>query len=339
MRGEFELIAALRERLERAGAATSDRLTVASGDDAAISVPGGATATSVDAVVEGVHFRRGTFDPRAIGVKALAAALSDLAAMGAGPGEAYVQLGVPPDVPEEELLEVADGIAELAAREGVAVPGGDVVASPVLFLAVTAVGHAPAPDALVTRSGARPGDVLLLTGPLGGAAAGLLLLEGRAAADCVPDGVGAALRARQLEPRPLLHAGLTLARAGATAMIDVSDGLAADAGHLASASGLLAEIDVEAVPAQPGVDAVATAAGVERDELVLGGGEDYELLAAVPAERVDAARAALGESDLDPAVVGRVEIGEGVILRGATGRALAVRGYDQIHSPARDAPT
>lgn len=334
--GEFDLIALLRDRLAVAGATSGGRLVVGSGDDAAVSVPGGATATSVDAIVDGVHFRRATFPPQAIGAKALAAALSDIAAMGAEPGEAYVQLGVPPDLTQNELTGIADGLAALAAREGVAVAGGDLVASPVLFLALCVVGHADAPASLVARSGARPGDELLVTGPLGGAAAGLLLLDG-ADAPLAPH-VAAGLRARQLEPMPRVAAGRALARAGATALIDISDGLAGDAGHVARASNARLEITAEAVPAQDGVAEVAAAAGVAPDELVLGGGEDYELLAAVPGACVPRALEELKAQGLDPAVVGRVEAGEDVVLRGASGEELEIRGFDQVRSPTRAAP-
>ena len=145
MRGEFELIDLLRERIAAAGAATGGRVLVGSGDDAAVTVPGGVTATTVDAVVDGVHFRRSTFPPEAIGAKALAAALSDLAAMGAGPGEAYVQVGLPEDLADDDLARIADGLGSSAAEAHVAIAGGDIVASPVLFVAVTAVGHASGP--------------------------------------------------------------------------------------------------------------------------------------------------------------------------------------------------
>lgn len=329
MRGEFELIAMLRERLGAAGAAAGGRVVVASGDDAAVTATSGATATSVDAIVDGVHFRRESFPPQAIGAKAIAAALSDLAAMGAEPGEAYVEVGVPEDIREEELLAIADGLGAVAAREGVVVAGGDVVRSPVLFLAVTAVGHAAAPGDLVARSGAAPGDALVVTGPLGGAGAGLLLVEGRVS-DSAASSHATALRARQHEPRPRLAAGRALARAGASAMIDLSDGLAGDAGHLARASGVRLVIEVASALAQPGVVDVARAAGIEAHELVLGGGEDYELLAALPGERLEGALEELRAQGLDPAAVGRVESGEGVLLRDVSGRELAVRGYDQL---------
>jgi thiamine-monophosphate kinase len=339
MRGEFELIDLLRERIAAAGASISARVVVGSGDDAAVTAPGAVTATSVDAVVDGVHFRRRTFPPRAIGAKALAAALSDLAAMGAEPGEAYVQVGLPADLPEEELAAIADGLGAAAARAGVAVAGGDITASPVLFLCVTAVGHADDASHLVARAGARPGDRLVVTGPLGGAAAGLLLLDRPDFGTGLDPAVAAALRARQLEPEPRLAAGAALAGAGATAMIDLSDGLAGDAGHLARAGAVRVEVDLPAVPVQPGVGEVARAAGRGAEELVAAGGEDYELLAAVPAASLDAVLAALRDGGHAPAVIGVVESGEGLLLRGSSGRELSASGYDQVRSRAPAEPT
>lgn len=335
--GEFELIDLFRERIAAAGAAQSPRLRVGSGDDAAVSVPGGATATSVDAIVDGVHFRRSTFTPEQIGGKAMAAALSDLAAMGAEPGEAYVQLGLAPDMTTSELAALADGLAMAAAREGIAVAGGDVVRSPVLFLAVTVIGHADDAAGFVTRAGAEPGDALIVTGALGGAAAGLVLLERPELAANLPDGLTEDLRNRQLEPVPRIKAGQALAGCGAHAMIDVSDGLAGDAAHLARASGVRIEVDAEAVPAAPGIPELS--ALIDSDRLVYGGGEDYELLAAMPPERLDDAMSGLREHGLDPAVIGKVEAGEGLVLRDATGREIGVHGFDQIRAEARDEPT
>lgn len=337
MRDEFELIGLLRERLAAAGPVDGGRVVLGSGDDAAVTVPGGATATSVDAVVEGVHFRRETFPARSIGAKALAAALSDLAAMGAAPGEAYVQLGLPAGLAESDLVELADGLAALALAEGVTVAGGDVVASPTLFVAVSVVGHGERETDFIRRSGARAGDLALVSGPLGGAAAGLLLLEGAVPSDAVTAAEAMALRGRQLEPAPRLAAGRALAAAGVSAMIDLSDGLAGDAAHLARASGVRLEIDAAAVPAQPGVEAVASAAGLAPEELVLAGGEDYELLATVSPERLDAALAAVRGCGLaSPAAVGRITAGEGLALVGPTGSVLALRGYDQLRSRALD---
>jgi thiamine-monophosphate kinase len=322
--GEFELLALLRERLPAAG----PQVRLGSGDDAAISVPGGATATSVDALVEGVHFRRETASLRQIGRKAISTALSDLAAMGAAPGEAYVALGAPGELDEAELLEVAEGLAAVARETGTTIAGGDLTAAPALTLAVTVVGHAPRPEDFVTRAGARPGDILVVTGELGAAAAGLLLLEdpGLSGDD--------ALRARQLDPTPRLAAGQALAAAGATAMIDVSDGLAGDAGHVAKASDALLLIDADALPIAPGVAAVAVATGRDPLELATSGGEDYELFVALPPAAVDAAREALAQLGTPLTAIGKVEAGDDAgpraEIRRRGGEAVRSRGYDQL---------
>lgn len=321
--GEFELLALLRERLPEPG----PRVRLGSGDDAAVSVPGGATATSVDALVEGVHFRRQTASLRQIGRKALSTALSDLAAMGAKPGEAYVVLGAPEEMGEEELLELGEGLVEVAQVTGTTLAGGDLTRAPALTVAVTVVGHASRPEDFVTRTGARPGDVLVVTGELGGAAAGLLLLED-------PSLPGDdALRARQLDPTPRLAAGQALAAAGATAMIDISDGLAGDAGHVATASGALLAIDADALPIAPGVAAVAAAAGRNPLELAASGGEDYELLAALPPAAVAPVRAVLARTGLPLTVIGKVEAedaGPRAEIRRRGGEALPSRGFDQL---------
>jgi len=337
--GEFDLIALFRERIAAAGAPVGGRLVIPSGDDAAVTLPGGATATSVDAIVDGVHFRRSTYQSEAIGQKALQVAVSDLAAMGAEPGEAYVQLGVPEGISEHELARIADGLGAAAASHGVAVAGGDIVGSPVLFLALTVVGHAPDSGSFVSRSGANVGDVLLLTGPLGGAAAGLLLMERPELGKAVGGAIATALRERQMRPRALSEAGLALAQAGACAMIDVSDGLGADAAHLARASGVRLEIDLPARCIAPGVEEVARAAGNDPLELAVGGGEDYELLAALPEDRAEEALEAVRTTGSDPVLAGRVEAGEGVVLRGPKGREALAEGFDQVRSRALDEPT
>jgi thiamine-monophosphate kinase len=324
--GEFELLARLRQRLPPAG----PRVLVGMGDDAAVTVPGGATATSVDAVVEGVHFRRAHSSPAQIGHKALATALSDLAAMGAEAGEAYVVLGVPAGMSEDECVELFDGIAALAERTGTALAGGDVTRAPALTVATTVVGHAATPERFVTRAGARPGDALVLTGEIGGAAAGLLLLERPELAPAVGAEAAERLRARQLEPRPRLAAGRVLARAGATAMIDLSDGLGADAGHIAEESGVGLRIDAGAIPLANGVAEVAAAAGLEPLPMAVSGGEDYELLATLPAERLEDAATALGESETALTVVGEVVEGKEVEIRRPGGPALEPSGFDQL---------
>src|SRR5262245_14393195 len=166
---EFDLIASIADRLPT----RSERVRVPSGDDASVVETDGAGAVSVDAIVDGVHFKLDAFGARAVGRKALAAGLSDLAAMGAAAGETYVVVGAPPEMPDETVLELASGLAEVADRDSVTVAGGDLVGSPVLFVSVTSVGF-ETPDAeLVTRGGAQPGDLLAVTGELGGAAAAL----------------------------------------------------------------------------------------------------------------------------------------------------------------------
>jgi thiamine-monophosphate kinase len=324
--GEFDLIAALRARLPEPG----PRVLLGVGDDAAITAPEGVTATSVDAIVEGVHFRRESTPLDAIGRRALAAALSDLAAMGAEPGEAYIVLGVPEDLDEAGCLELLEGAEALAARTGTALVGGDISRSAVLFVAITVVGHAPDAESLVRRGGANAGDVIAVTGELGGAVA-LRLLEGGASGG-VPDDLAHALRARQLDPQPRLREGRALAAGGATAMIDISDGLGADAGHIAAESGVRLEIDMATIPLQAGVREVAMAAGEDPLELAAGGGEDYELLCCLPAGSLDRARAAVADVGGSLTVIGRCVPGEdgGVKLSAPSGRELRVRGYDQL---------
>ena len=327
--GEFELIAALRERLAIDGEArpsSAGAIERGSGDDAAVTVPAGATATSVDMAVEGVHFRRSTAPPEAIGRKAMAAALSDLAAMGAVAGEAYVQLGLPAGFDTDECLALADGVAGVCAEHGVAVLGGDISRAPVLVIAVTVVGHAESPDRLVGRDGAREGDSIWVTGELGGAAAGLLILERPELREAVPTAVADALVERQLRPSPRLEAGVALAAAGATAMIDISDGLGADAGHLAAASGVGIEIDGAKLPIAEGVAGVAAAAGIDDLELVAGGGEDYELLVAL-------SEGSAGADALGVSRIGRAVRGEASLIRGRNGAgAVDAAGFDQLRA-------
>jgi thiamine-monophosphate kinase len=328
--GEFELLAKLRERLPQAGS----RVKLGSGDDAAVTVPGGATATSVDALVEGVHFRPGESGLETVGRKALATALSDLAAMGAEAGEAYVVLGAPPGLGEDDFLRLLDGMLELAAATGTTLAGGDVTRAPALTLAVTVVGHAASAEAFVSRGGAQPGDLLVLTGEIGAAATGRLLLDDRGLAKAVPEETAARLRARQLDPSPRLRSGQALAAAGARAMIDLSDGLAGDAGHLAQASGVALEIDAGTLPLAKGVAEVAAAAGHDPLQLAVSGGEDYELLAALPAERLGDASTAMdeaAETNLTP--IGRVAAGEGVEIRLPGGEPLEAGGYDHFAAP------
>lgn len=311
---EFELIDLLR-----AGSKGSARIRTGIGDDAAVTVPGGATATSVDAIVEGVHFRREWSPPDAIAQKAVASALSDLAAMGAEAGEIYVTLGVPRGTGSELLTGLAEGFQGAAERFGAVLAGGDTVSSPTLFVSVAVVGHAPVEDRFVLRSGARPGDVVAVTGELGGAAAGHWLLH-RDRAGLGPTHL--ALVERQLRPVPRLDAGIALAAAGVNSMVDVSDGLMADLAHIAEDSGVAIEVDPGSVPVQEGVEEIAVAAGGMTEDLSLAGGEDYELALTLPEERFDVARAALAATGLELTRIGTVAAGAGVEPR--------LPGYDHL---------
>ncbi len=327
--GEFELIARIAERV---GAPRRPEVVVGPGDDAAVTGCDGAAVTSVDAVVDGVHFRRDSAPLRSIGVKALSSALSDIAAMGAATHHALVVLGVPDDLDADGCLEIYEGIAAVATETGTELVGGDVTAAPALTIAITAVGAVPSPGDAVRRGGGRPGDVLAVTGELGGAAAGLALIERPEIAGSIDVATADVLRSRQLEPAPRLDAGRALAEAGASAMIDISDGLGADCGHLAKASGWAAAIQLARVPVAPGVEAVADAAGLDPLTLAASGGEDYELLAALSPDVLESAEAAVARTGSTLTGIGELRDGQGVELRDASGAIREAAGFDQLRS-------
>jgi thiamine-monophosphate kinase len=290
---ELELIAELRSLLS----GTDARLVRGLGDDAAVVHGRAYAATSVDTMVDGVHFRGDELRPDEIGKRALAGALSDLAAMGVDPhsgAQAYLALGLPRGSTLEQSRALITGAAELANELGVTIAGGDVTAAPALIVSFTVVGWADDPGELVGRDGARPGDLVGVTGSLGGSAAGFAALEGRVTG--LEPQLAERLRASYATPRPRLAEGRALASAGVTAMLDISDGLATDADHLARASGVRIELDLAAVPIAPGVAEVAAALGEDPSVFAARGGEDYELcFCASPASRkvVEAALAEL----------------------------------------------
>lgn len=269
--GEFAVI----DRLV-VGRPALDRVSVGPGDDAAVlEAPDGRVVVSTDMLVEGRHFRLDWATPWQVGRKAVAQNAADIESMGARVTGFVVGVGAPSETPAVLLTELADGMWAEAASVGGGIVGGDLVASPQWVVSVTALGDLGGRDP-VLRSGARPGSLIAVAGDLGRSAAGMELW--RNGIDDFSD-----LRERHLLPRPPYWQGRAAAEAGAQAMIDVSDGLLADLGHVAAASGVL--MDLRRAALREDVDAVsdaATAAGVDPWSLVLGGGEDHALVACFP---------------------------------------------------------
>lgn len=310
MPGEFDII---ERYFRRSGVANDVRVGI--GDDAAIIAPGGDIAVAVDTLVAGVHFPDG-FSPHSTGHRALAVNLSDLAAMGARPRWATLALCLPA-VDVDWLEGFSSGFHELAERYEVSLIGGDTTRGQ-LAVTVTILGEAAGTSLL--RSGAAPGDRIVVTGTLGDAAAGLRRIVA-ATAGAVPQDVPDAdhdfLVNRFSYPVPRVEFGLAMA-AVATAAIDVSDGLLADLGHVIRQSGCGAQIDLEALPLSAAL--LGSCDREQAEQLALTGGDDYELCLAVPA-------AALGRAHEIAAQTGTAltEIGEFVAGSGITGRRGADR--------------
>jgi thiamine-monophosphate kinase len=277
--GEFGLIARLVE-----GRVQPASTLLGPGDDAAlVAAPAGHLLASTDMLVEGVHFRLDWSTPVQVGRKAAAVNMADVSAMGAVPTALLVAIGCPPDTPAAVAEGLAEGLWAEATTIGAGIVGGDVVSAPTTVVSVTVLGDL-AGRAPVTRAGARPGDVIAVAGRLGWSAAGLAVLtarrgEGAPSADAVADVVAA-----HRVPAPPYLAGPAAAAAGATAMIDVSDGLLADVGHLARASEVAVDIHTAALPLAAEVDRAAATLGVDPLRWLLTGGEDHALAAAFPAD-------------------------------------------------------
>ncbi len=315
---EFSLI---RDYFGRCGAERPD-VPLGVGDDAALLLvpPGQALVTTLDTLVSGVHFLPNV-DPEALGHKALAVNLSDLAAMGAEPAWATLGLTLPAADPDW-LGAFSRGLCALARRFGVQLVGGDTTRGP-LCLSLQLQGFVPLGVAL-RRSGARAGDRVVVTGTLGDA--GLALRE-LLRSEEPPAG----LRDRLERPEPRVGVGLGL-RGIASAAIDLSDGLAADLGHVLAASGVAAELSLTDLPLSPAVAAQVAASGDW--DLVLGAGDDYELCFTVPPERLDALLEAAPAWDVGIAEIGRVVPGQGLRLIAPDGRPWQPRraGYEHFRN-------
>ncbi len=273
------------------------------GDDAAVVKALKLCVTSIDSIVEGVHFR--LQDPELsfedVGWRALAGGLSDIAAMGAQAGEAYMALGVPAHVSEQQALDLVLGAKQLAELTDTTILGGDVVSAPALFVSVTVVGWAERDQKMLGRDSARPGDLVGVTGTLG---------------------------TRPRRPMPRLREGRAIASAGAHAMIDLSDGLATDALHIARGSGVVLKIDLDQLPIDEHTQRTAEELGVPAWEAAATAGEDYELCVCVPRKRAERVAQACERVGAKLTWVGHVSEGDsGVVLR-HEGRKQTLTGFE-----------
>ncbi|MFG6195701.1 thiamine-phosphate kinase [Nonomuraea sp. JJY05] len=307
--GEFAVINRITGRLPQGAA-----VMLGPGDDAAVvGAPDGRVVVSTDLLIEGRHFRRDWSSGYDVGRKAAAQNLADVAAMGAGPTSLVVGLGMPADLPLAWLDALTDGFRDECAVVGASVAGGDITRCDLVVIGVTALGDLGGRPP-VTRSGARPGQVVAVAGRLGYAAAGWALLEAGVPENPVLEEVVVAHR----RPSPPYAMGPGAAELGASAMLDVSDGLLQDLGHVAKASGVRIELDPQAFAVGEPVSVAAKELGADPLEWVLTGGEDHALAAVFPAE-----------VRLPPSwqVVGRVVEGEGVLVYG---REIGRRGWDHF---------
>jgi thiamine-monophosphate kinase len=328
---EDELISALARVIE----APDPNVVVGLGDDAAVlEAPVGRQVLTTDLLVEHVHFERDSISARDLGAKAIVVNVSDIAAMGGSPRCALASIALPGDVEAPWVMELYGGMREACLEHALSLVGGDTNRGDVLVLSVTVVGEV-APGRAVTRSGARAGDAIVVTGELGAAAGGLALSRAGAAttAEALSRPWGRRLLDALARPVARVGEGQTLARCGATAMMDLSDGLAKDLSRLCLASGVGARLELAAIPVAAALTDAAPTLGVDPLELALGGGEDYELLATLGPADVGRATQELRERfGVRLSVVGAVVEGTGLTGAGADGRQtpLGPSGWDHF---------
>lgn len=326
--GEFALIDRIIERL---GDAAATDILVPPGDDAAVwAAPGEAVVATIDALVEGTHWRRDTMSPADVGWRAIAASVSDIAAMGATPDHALVATVLATSFTLDDVDALIDGMAEACRRHGVRIAGGDITRGNETAVVVTLLGGAALQRGgarVLRRDAARAGDAVAVSGTPGAAAAGLALIEAGREAELS----AAALIAAHRRPIARVALGRAAVEAGIACAIDISDGLLQDLGHIAGRSGAGIEIDLEALPLHPA--AVELLGEQQARDLALGGGEDFELALTGPARALER----LATPELAVGVIGRVvaeHAGE-VVVRDASGRRYdpPSPGWDQLRPP------
>lgn len=310
--GEFGLI----DLLAKMAGGGDERLLIGIGDDAAAwRGDDSIQLASVDSFIEGVHFTPETTPWPDVGWKALAINLSDIAAMGGIPRYALVSLALPDDSEVEDVAALYNGMLKLAKQYGVSIIGGDISRAPMVAISITILGSSPA-QKILTRSSARPGETVAVTGRLGAAAAGLEVLSKGRKLD--PEAT-TRLKNAFLHPTPRIAEGLLLVEQGVKTAIDISDGLVADLSQIGKASQVGARIEVERVPVEP---AVKTAFGERALEFALSGGEDYELLFTASAEIVDKVKRA---ASVPVTAIGEIVAGKGVSLVDKAGNPFKLK--------------
>jgi thiamine-monophosphate kinase len=325
----------LIEAIARVLSGEQPGVVVGIGDDAAVVQSGrGQTVLTTDLLVEGVHFERGSISARDLGAKAITVNVSDIAAMAASPRYALVSLAIPADVNAAWVIELYGGMRDVCAEHALALVGGDTNRSELVVLSVAVVGEV-APGRALTRSGARAGNAIVVTGSLGAAAGGLALSRAHPskAAEALSGPWGRDLLEAFTRPVARVGEAQVLAGAGATAMMDLSDGLSKDLSRLCLASGVAARVRIADIPVAPSLTAGAEVLGVDSLRLALSGGEDYELLATMPPDAVDAARAELREGfGVALSQVGAIDAGAGMIAIGLDGTesVLEPAGWDHF---------
>jgi len=313
--GEFGFI----DRIAPLGAIRSEGVVKGIGDDCAVISAQGPDylLITTDLIVEGIHFHSDWGSPEQIGARALAANLSDIAACGGVPRDAFISIAVPRKVDVEWLDAMYHGMAELARLHDVNLLGGDTTGSRNdLMINIALTGLVPCSEVLF-RHTAQAGDIIVLTGPTGESGAGCEILLTKPE---LPEDIAERLISAHLEPRPHVQEGRLLASSGAcTAAIDVSDGLSSDLGHLCADSGVGAVVYEASIPVSPDLIAAGAALGKNPLDWVMNGGEDYVLLAAVRADALDLLIAQFRSRGLPLLPIGECVPGKGMVVRGRDG--------------------